>query len=87
MRALEHYQRVLKFAEEVGNKSGMAGTLNSIGALYHDAGQLCASPRILQRSRKIKEEVGDKLGVARALNNMGMIHSVHGSVRPGTRLP
>lgn len=78
VRALEHYQRSLKLAEEVGDKSSSSATLNSIGNLYHSQGNYAQALEYFQQSFKIKQEIGEKVGVARALNNIGVIYSVQG---------
>ena len=64
-QALEHYQRSLKIREEIGDKRGIANTLDNIGNVHHSQGNYAQALEHYQRSLKIKEEIGDKQGIAR----------------------
>jgi len=79
---LEYYEKCLAIYEElrlpdgqVGDKKGIANSLNNIGAIYNDQGNY---PRALEyyiKGLAIREESGDKNGIAVSLSNIGKIYS------------
>ena len=73
-KALEYFQHSLKINEEIGDKQGMAKTINNIGNIYKDQGDNPKALEYYQRSLKIYQEIGDKQGMAKTINNIGIIY-------------
>ena len=69
--ALDHYQRGLKVAKEVGDKAIEVMTLNGIGNVYTDLGKFKQAIDHHERSLNIAEEVGDKVLEGRVYGNLG----------------
>ncbi len=72
--ALRYYQQALPIREEVGDRAGLATTLNNIGAVYDNLGQRQEALRYYQRALPIQEEVGNRAELARTLNNIGLVY-------------
>jgi tetratricopeptide (TPR) repeat protein/KaiC/GvpD/RAD55 family RecA-like ATPase len=79
-QALENHQRSLSIKKELGDRSGVADSLNNLGLVYLSKGELDNALDYYQRSLKIKEELGDKDGFATILNNLGNIHQSKGEL-------
>ena len=73
-QALEQYQKSLRFQEEIGDKAGIAATLNNIGETHRSQGDQTKALKDFQKSLRIQEEIGNKTGIARSLNNLGIVH-------------
>ena len=68
----------LKIEEEIGNKQGIATSLNNIGDIYSHQGDNVKAIDYYSRSLKTEEEVGNKRGIANTLNNFGSIYKEQG---------
>jgi serine phosphatase RsbU (regulator of sigma subunit)/Tfp pilus assembly protein PilF len=77
-RALEYYQRSLKTQEEIGDRAGVAVSLNNIGNIYYNQGDYARALEYYHRSLKIQEEIGNRAGVAGSLGNIGNIYKEQG---------
>lgn len=55
-------------------------TLNNIGYLAQQNGDLPRAVEYLEKSMKIQEEIGDKAGYAQSLNNIGIVYHAQGNV-------
>ncbi|MDP3147436.1 MAG: tetratricopeptide repeat protein, partial [Bacteroidota bacterium] len=96
-KALEYYSKSLKIQEEIGDKEGIATSLNNIGFIYKIQGDPSITsskedalragiPKALEyysKSLKIYEEIGDKEGIATSLNNIGFIYNSQGNLKEG----
>jgi CHAT domain-containing protein len=69
--ALQYWQQALKIYQEIGNPSGEADSLNSLGMAYGSIGQLNLAIEYFQQSLAIGQEIGDRQGVINYLNNLG----------------
>ena len=76
--AMEIFASALEQAEKLGDKKGMAITLNSIGIMNAIRGEYDTALECYERSLKIKEELGDKAGMAAPLGNIGNLHFYRG---------
>lgn len=74
-KALGYYKKGSLIAEDLGDKSAMAGSLNNIGIIYLDQGDYPKALEYFQKSLVLKKELDDKSGVARTLLNIGIIYS------------
>ncbi len=73
-KALEYNNRSLKIREEIGDKSGVSASLNSMGLIYSNKGDYSEALEYFSRSLKINEELGEKSGISASLNNLGKIY-------------
>ncbi len=84
-KALAHYFKALKMAEELGDKNKIAIQLGNIGLVYDD--QAAASTEVSAKvelfnkaldyyfkALKMDEELGDKNGIAIGLGNIGIVY-------------
>ena len=65
----------MKNSEEIGDKSGIATSLNNIGILKSDLGLKLEGLELHEKSLKNSKEIGDKSGIANSLHNMGAVKS------------
>ena len=79
-KALEYYHKSLKIREEIGDKKGIANSLNNIGYIYDVQGDIPKGLEYYHKSLKIREEIGDKKGIAMSLNNIGYIYNSQGDI-------
>jgi tetratricopeptide (TPR) repeat protein len=73
--AMRLYRDALKIYEEVGDRAGLAVTLNNIGEVYRNTGQPDQALEYYHQVLPISEEVGDRGGIAQTLNNIGGVYS------------
>lgn len=73
-KALERHSECLKIKEDIGDKLGMAKSLNNIGLVYKRRGDPNKALDYYTRGLKIKVEFGDKESIAASLNNIGNIY-------------
>jgi len=85
-KAIDYYLRSLKVREGLGDKKGIAKTLNSIaktlnniGIVYRKQGNYNKAIDYYLRSLKIYEELGDNKSIASSLNNIGLVYYDQGN--------
>ncbi|MFC2085376.1 tetratricopeptide repeat protein [Bacteroidota bacterium] len=76
--ANDYYTRSLTIFEEIGDKRGIASSLNDIANIYDDQGDYAKANDYYTRSLTTFEEIGDKKGIASALNSIGSIYYEQG---------
>ena len=64
--------------EELGNKSEIGSSLNSIGVIYSKKGEYDQTLNYFNRALELREELGDKNKIASSLNNVGTIYQRKG---------
>lgn len=72
VNAIRHYELGLEQYERLGNKSGMAKTLNNLGNIYADLGDEKAMDYYL-KSVDLHEHIDDKNGLINPINNIGIL--------------
>jgi tetratricopeptide (TPR) repeat protein len=72
--ALDNYQYVLKYYEDIKARSNQSGALNDIANIYIMKGEYDAALDKYNESFEIKRELGDKNGIAMSLGNIANIH-------------
>lgn len=74
--ALEHYERSLKYAEQLGEKGRAlkASTLNSMGSLYSNRTEYEKAKSFYLASLELHTAIDHKRGIASNLNNLGLLH-------------
>ena len=73
--AMACYQKCLAIYERIGDKKGIAGSLNNIGLIYREQGRNDQALEHYMRSLSIFEGIGDKHGLGNSLNNIGSIYT------------
>lgn len=79
-QALEHYQQNLMIKEELGNRRGIAVSLNNLGLVYWSKGDFDRALEYYQRSLTISEELGNKRQIATLLSNLGNVYARKGDL-------
>jgi len=69
-----HFQIALDFWRRVGNATGLANTLNSIGVGYHQQGKYTKAIETLEQARKQARQVGQLRLEAYALASLGDVY-------------
>ena len=67
--------------EEVGDRAGLAATLNNIGLVYHSTGQPDKALEYFGKALPIREEVVDRAGESITRCLMAMIYRGQGKLR------
>ncbi|MDH3246946.1 MAG: tetratricopeptide repeat protein, partial [Saprospiraceae bacterium] len=73
VKAIESFERALKYQEADRKKAAIAGTLNNIANIYMQSGDTTMARDYFERSFKIAEEVGSNYVMAADLQNLGII--------------
>jgi adenylate cyclase len=74
MEALDHFQRALQIAEEIGEKKGIYLSSLKIGHIHSRHGEYVKALDSHQRSLRVAEEIGDRSWVSGALLNIGIVY-------------
>jgi tetratricopeptide (TPR) repeat protein len=78
--AMSIYEAVLGRAEELGDKSGIGNSLNSIGIIHHEKGDYSRALDSYTRAFEILKEIGDEREMAALLSNIGVVYSLKGDL-------
>ncbi|MBF0464984.1 MAG: tetratricopeptide repeat protein [Nitrospirae bacterium] len=73
-KALYHYNKSLKIAEELGDRVGVADSLKQIGIIYHRRSDYEKALEHYNQSLRICEELENKSGIATNLHQIGMVY-------------
>jgi tetratricopeptide (TPR) repeat protein len=76
--ALARFHLAQNIAEQIGDRDGVADTLNNIGVVHSNQGDYAQALENYQRSLAISESLGDKTSVSLALGNIGGVLSNQG---------
>ena len=82
-KALESYEKAYTLRQEIGLESAQAATLNSIGLVYYDLGELGRALDYYQRAQSLlqrSENSADLKTTALILNNIGQVYSEQGEL-------
>jgi non-specific serine/threonine protein kinase len=66
-------EECLSIARELGDRKGVADSLNNLGLVACDQGDFAAARVLYEESLAIKRELGDRPGIANSLNNLGNV--------------
>jgi hypothetical protein len=58
------YEESLSLRRELGDKTGIAASLNSLGFVARQSGRLRRGAGVYEESLSLKREMGDKRGIA-----------------------
>jgi len=73
-KALEYYIKGFKIREAIGDKPGIGTSLNNIGSIYYNLGELEKALDYYLKALKIRQEIGSKQSISHSLNNIGLIY-------------
>jgi predicted ATPase/class 3 adenylate cyclase len=65
------YDEALAIRRELGDRRGVAETLNNVGLLVHRRGDYETEQRLHEEALAIRRELGDTWGIAASLGNLG----------------
>jgi tetratricopeptide (TPR) repeat protein len=77
-RSVALHEKALALWRELGNRQGIAGSLNSLGNVAYQQGDYMQAAALYEESLALKRELGDKWSIAAALNNLGAVASEQG---------
>ncbi len=72
------YQLARDVAEKIGDRQGIADSLNNAGLAYRQQSNYSMAMEYAQKSFQLYEAMGSKDGIARAQHNMGLVYAVQG---------
>jgi non-specific serine/threonine protein kinase len=67
------HEESLAIRRELGDRSGIAGSLNNLGSVAHNRGDYSAARSLHEEGLAIRRELGDRSGISSALNNLGNV--------------
>jgi tetratricopeptide (TPR) repeat protein len=76
----ELIKKLLKTNKTKALKKYLASSLNNIGLIYSNQGDMPKGLEYFHKSLKIQEEIGDKKGTAFSLINIGTIYNDQGDI-------
>lgn len=79
-KALEFHQRSLDIREELGNRRGIADSLNNLALVYQSKGDYDTAADYHNRSLRIREDLGSRTDIASSFNNLGNVYALRGDV-------
>ncbi len=63
----------LALSREIGDKSGIAHSLNNLGLVAMEQGDYSSARALYEESLALRRELGDKWGIANSLGNLGLV--------------
>ena len=82
----ERLRRACSSGARIGDKVGMAASLNSLGILAYEQGDYARASELHGESLLLKRELGDQQGIAASLNNLGNVAVNQGDYTRARRL-
>lgn len=79
--AVEYYQKAADIMKTLGDKNGVAATLNNIGYVYKSQGDILSALDNYHQSLRIYESINDSTGIANAINNLAIIYNRQGDLK------
>ncbi len=76
--ALQTYEQVLTIRKELGDKTGIAQTLNNMGDVYANQRKYSEALDVLQEALEIHRQLNDRSGIAETLNLIGFAYQRQG---------
>jgi predicted ATPase/Tfp pilus assembly protein PilF len=71
--ACSFFEESLALYRELGNKQGIATSLNNLGWIAWRLGDYAAARTLSEESLALHQELGDNRGIATSLNNLGIV--------------
>ncbi len=76
--ALSNYQQSLEIKKKIGNKRGIAVSLNEIAQVQSRLGRGAAAQEAYQEALKVRREIGEKKGIGDTLIDLGQFYEDRG---------
>jgi len=73
------YELSRRVSEQIGDKSGAAAAIRSLGVVQRLQGNYVGSLAFYEKALAIYQELGDKKGIARSLSSIGIAHRALGN--------
>jgi len=80
------YEESLAIFRELGDRFGIASSLNTFGGVVYMQGDYPAARALLEESLAIRREIGDRHGIATSLSNLGYMALHQGDDAPAQEL-
>ncbi|PCJ83461.1 MAG: hypothetical protein COA57_11185 [Flavobacteriales bacterium] len=80
-KGLDYYHKSLKIYEEIGNKQGVANSLNNIGSIYLDEGNAGEAKNHAKRSLDLSQELGNPKLISQATGLLNRIAKREGNYK------
>jgi tetratricopeptide (TPR) repeat protein len=77
---LEYYDQALALQEAMGDRAGLATTLNNIGKVYHSIGDRQKALEYCHKALVLQEAVGDRSGESGTRYNIALIYRSQGKL-------
>ena len=77
-QAVRLHQEALALRQAIGDKRGVAESLESLGSIAQDQGDYPRATRLHEQALALCREVGDERGIAHALVNLGTVAAYRG---------
>lgn len=72
--ALEYFEKSMAIFEDIGDKQGIASSLNNFGLIYSNQDNYPLAIEYYEKSLAIAEEMGDKRSIINSLMNIGNVY-------------
>jgi len=80
-RAIEHYERQLVIAREIGDRDGEGAALSNLGIAYKSLGEPRRAIEYYEQALVIARQIGDRRSEGITLNNLGVAYKNLGDTR------
>jgi serine phosphatase RsbU (regulator of sigma subunit) len=77
---ITYWDSIRRDAEKWNLKKIIAESINNIGVIYDNQGEISKTLEYYNEGLKMREEIGDKHGIAESLNNIGFVFEKHGDI-------
>jgi len=71
--AKSNHQECLAIRRTLGDKAGIANSLNNLGNIFREQGEYDAAQVVFEESLAFRTELGDRNAIASSLNNLGLL--------------
>ncbi|XP_044183620.1 tetratricopeptide repeat protein 28-like, partial [Acropora millepora] len=77
-KAIEHHEKDLKIAKEIGDRAGEGRAYGNLGKAYQSLGDYQKAIEYHEKDLKIAKEIGDRAGEGRVYGNLGNAYQLQG---------
>ncbi|MBS0648393.1 MAG: tetratricopeptide repeat protein [Verrucomicrobia bacterium] len=77
-KAIEHHEKSLQIAQELGDRAGEGRAYGNLGDVYHSLGEYRKAIEHHEKSLQIAQELGNRAGEGRAYGNLGNVYQSQG---------
>jgi len=84
--ARARHEKALEVRRAIGDRAGVAASLDSLGAVAHDQGDLNGSLAFFDEALSIRRSMGDQWAIAQSINNLGVAIEATGDYKRAAEL-